>query len=180
MISCETDACWRPKRRIFSRLCILNTFSRLYSSSSSSLLTTICRLAVCYLGDRGVDSTGRGYVNPYPGYGIPNHTHVRLCQFFFFGYGCYDWQQIKSLSKGFKLLTVLDLEKARLSYGYMLPTAIGNLRIFALFYRQLGIPSNPRFIRDKYWHIRIPKCPVEVWTIETSISACSSQEAICR
>ncbi|GFY89746.1 hypothetical protein Acr_06g0016860 [Actinidia rufa] len=24
------------------------------------------RLAVCYLGDRGVDSTGRGYVNPYP------------------------------------------------------------------------------------------------------------------
>ncbi|KAI8026820.1 putative disease resistance protein [Camellia lanceoleosa] len=97
------------------------------SSSSSSPLTKIRRLAVYYLGDHDANNIRREFINLEE---LPNHHHLRSCQFYFFGNGLEisGWEQIKSLLKGFKLLRILDVDsmKIRREEG-MLPRDIGNL-----------------------------------------------------
>ncbi|KAL7236960.1 hypothetical protein ACSBR1_020113 [Camellia fascicularis] len=83
------------------------------SSSSSSPLTKIRRLAVYYLGDHDANNIRREYIKLEE---LTNHHHLRSCQFYLFGNGLEisGWEQIKSLLKGFKLLRILDVESMKI------------------------------------------------------------------
>ncbi|GMP37653.1 hypothetical protein CsSME_00009241 [Camellia sinensis var. sinensis] len=147
------------------------------SSSSSSPLTKIRRLAVYYLGDHDANNIRREYINLEE---LTNHHHLRSCQFYFFGNGLEisGWEQIKSLLKGFKLLRILDANSMKIKTEEgKLPGDIGNL--FHLRYFNINdsyiksVPSsigNLRFLQTldlrKLLHFR---SPFDI-TIETSTS----------
>ncbi|KAF7126472.1 hypothetical protein RHSIM_Rhsim11G0186600 [Rhododendron simsii] len=102
------------------------------ATSSSSSSTTIRRLGVyCRANQTVGDSKRRGHVNPLGIDETCNLHHVRSCQFYSFGNELEDsdWQHVKSIFKGFKLLTFLDLEETKFpgTEGKKLPKAIGNL-----------------------------------------------------
>ncbi|THF96716.1 hypothetical protein TEA_002040 [Camellia sinensis var. sinensis] len=100
------------------------------SSSSSSSLTTIRRLAMYYLGDRDANSIESRNVIPLSGHEMKNHHHVRSCQFYSFGNELESsgWQKLKLLFKGLTLIAVLDLERITIfGKGKKFPRAIGNL-----------------------------------------------------
>ncbi|KAI8533110.1 hypothetical protein RHMOL_Rhmol11G0270500 [Rhododendron molle] len=88
------------------------------ASSSLSSPTTIRRLGAYCKDNRNVgDNRRRGQVKALHIDETCNLHHVRSCQFYFFGNRLEDpdWQRIKSVFKGFKLLTFLDLENTRFS-----------------------------------------------------------------
>ncbi|KAI8533101.1 hypothetical protein RHMOL_Rhmol11G0269900 [Rhododendron molle] len=93
--------------------------------SATASSTTIRRLGVYYKANRR-----RGHVKALRIDETCNLHHVRSCQFYFFGnrLGDSKWRHIKSIFKGFKLLTFLDLENTKFSgENKILPKAIGNL-----------------------------------------------------
>ncbi|KAF7127662.1 hypothetical protein RHSIM_Rhsim11G0185400 [Rhododendron simsii] len=110
------------------------------TSSYSSSSITIRRLGVYCKANRNVgDNRRRGHVKALRIDETCNLHHVRSCQFYPFGNKLenFDWRHVKSIFKGFKLLTFLDLEKTkfhsieymvqRIVEGKKLPKAIGNL-----------------------------------------------------
>ncbi|KAF7126667.1 hypothetical protein RHSIM_Rhsim11G0186800 [Rhododendron simsii] len=109
------------------------------ATSSSSSSTKIRRLGVyCRANQTVGDSKRRGHDNPLGIDETCNLHHVRSCQFYSFRNELEDsdWQHVKSIFKGFKLLTFLDLEKTMFpgtegkfpgTEGKKLPKAIGNL-----------------------------------------------------
>ncbi|CAL5377060.1 unnamed protein product [Camellia sinensis] len=151
------------------------------SSSSSSPLTKIRRLAVYYLGDHDANNIRREYINLEE---LTNHHHLRSCQFYFFGNGLEisGWEQIKSLLKGFKLLRILDADSMKIKTEEgKLPGDIGNL--FHLRYLNINdsciksVPSsigNLRFLQTldlrKLLHFRSfetsTSIPNVLWRLE--------------
>ncbi|XP_058190803.1 probable disease resistance protein RF9 [Rhododendron vialii] len=163
------------------------------TSSSSSSSITIRRLGVYCKANRNVgDNRRRGHVKALRRDKTCNLHHVRSCQFYSFGNTLEDsdWRHVKSIFKGFKLLTYLDLEKTKFHgskykaseflEGKKLPKAIGNLihlRYFSI--RDSEITSLPssignllfletldlRYARHKYG-VKITKIPNVLWRLE--------------
>ncbi|KAF7126659.1 hypothetical protein RHSIM_Rhsim11G0186300 [Rhododendron simsii] len=149
------------------------------ATSSSSSSTTIRRLGVYWRANQTVgDSKRRGHVNPLGIDETCNLHHVRSCQFYSFGNKLEDcdWQHVKSIFKGFKLLTFLDLEKTKFSGSKRkkLPKAIGNLihlRYLSIRGSDInGLPSsigNLGFLETLNLHVRFPvTIPNVLWRLQ--------------
>ncbi|KAE9444955.1 hypothetical protein C3L33_23147, partial [Rhododendron williamsianum] len=163
------------------------------TSSSLSSSITIRRLGVYCKANRNVgDNRRRGHVKALRKDETCNLHHVRSCQFYSFGNTLEDsdWQHVKSIFKGFKLLTFLDLEKTKFHgsknkgseflKGKKLPKAIGNLiHLRYLSIRDSEITSLPssignlqfletldlRYARHKYG-VKITNIPNVLWRLE--------------
>ncbi|XP_058190796.1 probable disease resistance protein At1g58602 isoform X2 [Rhododendron vialii] len=169
----------KAREENFIRVVLMGEDSATASSYSSSS-TTIRRLGVYCMANRNVgDSRRKGYVKPFRIDETCNLHQVRSCQFYFFGDGLEDsdWRHVKSIFKGFKLLTFLDLENTKFTgKTKILPKAIGNLihlRYLSTRDSEIdGLPSsigNLRFLetldlRNRWYGAK--KIPNVLWRLE--------------
>ncbi|KAI8533107.1 hypothetical protein RHMOL_Rhmol11G0270300 [Rhododendron molle] len=161
----------KAREENFIRVVLMGEDSATASSYSSSS-TTIRRLGVYCMANRKVgDNKRRGSVKSLRIDETCNLHQVRSCQFYFFGNGLEDsdFRHVKSIFKGFKLLTFLDLEKIKFTgKTKILPKAIGNLihlRYLSTRDSEIdGLPpsiGNLRFLetldlRNKWYPAKIP------------------------
>ncbi|XP_058190790.1 probable disease resistance protein At1g58602 isoform X1 [Rhododendron vialii] len=182
----------KAKEENFVEVVLMGEDSATTSSSASSSIT-IRRLGVYCKANRNVgDNRRRGTVKALRIDETCNLHHVRSCQLYSFGNTLEDsdWRHVKSIFKGFKLLTFLDLEKTKfhgtkykdfeLLKGKKLPKAIGNLiHLRYLSIRDSEITSLPsaignlqfletldlRYAMHKYGG-KITKIPNVLWRLE--------------